>query len=278
MKYVKYFLFTIGIIGISIISFMKITNMNINDFALKTLGFIKKLKGDSVNITNLENQNTETISHEDWTTLLQKHVSENGKVNYEGFLEDALAFHSYLTLLSNNPPGTNWNENDKIAYWINVYNAFTVKLIVDHYPIKSIKDIRSGLPMINSPWDIKFFKIGEIDFDLNTVEHEILRKEFEEPRIHFAINCASFSCPKLRMEAFESDQLDAQLNDQAKAFIFNPDKNKISESQTSLSKIFSWFESDFESSGGVSKFIKRYHPDFNLQNRITHIDYDWSLN
>jgi len=278
MKYLKYFLLTIGIIAVSTISFMKISGMNITDIALKTLGLIKKVKGNSVNISKLNIKNTDIVSHETWTALLQEHVNEEGKVNYSGFQEDIIPFNSYLTLLSDNIPGDNWSDNDKIAYWINVYNAFTVKLILDHFPLKSIKDISAGLPMINSPWDIKFFKIGNVDFDLNTVEHEILRKEFDEPRIHFAINCASFSCPKLRTEAFESDQLENQLNDQAKAFILNSDKNKITESQSSLSKIFSWFESDFTSSGGVSTFIKKYHPDFNHQNKIRYLDYDWSLN
>jgi len=278
MKFIKYFLFTIGFVFIVLISFLKISGMNINDFALKTLGLVKKLKGDSVKLTDLDKQPSEVIHHDEWTQLLKKHVAANGKVNYEGFQTNITLFNSYLNTLSNNPPGNNWNSSDKIAYWINVYNAFTIKLILDHYPVKSIKDISSGLPMINSPWDIKFFKIGDVDFDLNTVEHEILRKEFEEPRIHFAINCASFSCPKLRTEAFEGDQLEVQLEEQAKDFIFNPDKNDLSTTPIKLSKIFNWFESDFEVLGGVPTFIQKYKLDFDIASKISHLDYDWTLN
>lgn len=252
--------------------------MNINDIALKTLGFIKKAKGDSVNLSALKTKESNMIKHEEWTVLLNKHVAENGDVDYKGFQNDIVSFNVYLNALSHHPPGKNWTKNDKLAYWINVYNAFTVKLILDYYPLSSIKDISSGLPMINSPWDIKFFKIGDVDFDLNTVEHEILRKEFEEPRIHFAINCASFSCPKLRNEAFESAKLEKQLNEQAKEFIFNPDKNTLSSNQAELSKIFLWFESDFKPVGGVPVFIQKYKPDYNLNSKISYKDYNWSLN
>lgn len=278
MAYPKYFFITIGFIVIIFILILKVTHMNIHDFALKTLGYIKKVKGDSVNLSKLNNQNSEIISHDDWTLLLKKHVTENGNVDYEGFQNDIIPLNSYLDKLSKKTPGKNWNKNDKLAYWINAYNAFTIKLILDNYPLESIKHISIGLPMINSPWDIKFFKIANIDFDLNTIEHEILRKEFAEPRIHFAINCASFSCPKLRNEAFESKKLDDQLNDQTKAFILNNDKNVISASQSKLSKIFAWFESDFENSGGVSKFIKQYNSIFNPENKITYLEYDWTLN
>lgn len=278
MKYLKYFLLTIGLVVVIVISVLNITGMNINDFALKTLGIIKKVKGDSVNMSTLKDQNADTINHKDWTRLLQKHVTEEGKVNYKGFQEDIASFNSYLNVLSDNAPGRNWSDEDKIAYWINVYNAFTVKLILDHYPLESIKDISLGLTMINSPWDIKFFKIGGIDFDLNTVEHEILRKEFTEPRIHFAINCASFSCPKLRTEAFESDKLEEQLEDQAKGFLFNIDKNILNSDPIKLSKIFDWFESDFAGAGGVPTFIKKYKSDFDVASTISYLDYDWSLN
>jgi len=268
MKYVKYFILTIGFISIVLISYFKISGMNVNEFALKTLGFVKKLKGDTVNLSNINRQESEVIHHDQWTYLLKKHVEQNGKVNYEGFQNDIGPFRSYLKTLSDHPPGNNWKITDKIAYWINVYNAFTVKLILDNYPLNSIKDISSGLPMINSPWDIKFFKIGNVDFDLNTVEHEILRKEFDEPRIHFAINCASFSCPKLRNEAFEGNLLELQLEEQAKDFIFNQDKNDLSSTPVKLSKIFDWFESDFEGVGGVPTFIRKYKPDFDISTKI----------
>jgi len=184
----------------------------------------------------------------------------------------------YLDTLTENPVGKNWSEAEQMAYWINAYNAFTVKLIVDYYPLKSIKDIGDGLPMISSPWDIKFFKIGKTDFDLNTIEHEILRKQFAESRIHFAINCASFSCPKLRNEAFVAERLEEQLENQAQSFIKNLDKNIINEKETKLSKIFNWFESDFTKQESIASFIKKRHDSFDEQNEVKYLEYIWTLN
>ena len=143
------------------------------------------------------------VSHEIWNGLVQKYASKDGKVNYKGFIQDSVLFNKYLTILKNNHPNDkNWNEAEQLAYWINAYNAYTVKLIIDNYPLKSIKDIKKGLPFINSVWDIKFIKIEGATYDLNNIEHSILRTKYNEPRIHFAINCASFSCPNLRPEAF----------------------------------------------------------------------------
>jgi len=257
---------------------MKINNYNIDDIGLNLLSSIKRLRGDSIDLSSISSQETAIPDHSAWTELLDLYVTETGKVNYKGFIEDKVRLEEYLNTLSSFPPGENWRTQDKLAYWINAYNAFTVKLIVDNYPLKSIKDIANGLPMINSPWDIKFFKIGETDFDLNTIEHEILRKQFDEPRIHFAINCASFSCPRLRNEAYETEKLEEQLEEQASLFINNPDKNLISSSNTKLSKLFSWFESDFLKDGGVKSFIKKYNQSLNENSKIEYLEYIWTLN
>ena len=107
-------------------------------------------------------------------------------------------------LRKGHPNDKHWTETEQLAYWINAYNAFTVELILDHYPVASIRDIKEGVPFINSVWDIDFIKIEGKTYSLNDIEHRILRREFDEPRIHFAIVCASISCPKLRNEAFEA--------------------------------------------------------------------------
>jgi len=252
--------------------------MNINDIGLKTLSWVKKIKGDNVNLDHINIETTPTMDHEQWTTLLRAHVTNDGKVNYKGIKNESGLLQEYLKALSSHVPGKNWTKNEQLVYWINAYNAFTVKLIIDNYPLKSIKDISNGLPMIDSPWDIKFFKIGEREMDLNTIEHEILRKMFSEPRIHFAINCASFSCPKLRNEAFEADKIETQLQDQAIDFLTNPDKNLINESATQLSKIFDWFKSDFEKQGTLLAYIEQYNNKLNTANNIQHLKYSWALN
>jgi len=146
------------------------------------------------------------INHQAWTNLLQKHVSQKGNVNYSGFVTDKAELEKYLNHLTQNKPTNSWSEKAQLAYWINVYNAFTVKLIVDNYPVASIKDIKKGIPFISTVWDIKFIEFNNETIDLNKVEHGILRKQFDEPRIHFAINCASFSCPRLLNEAYTAEK------------------------------------------------------------------------
>jgi hypothetical protein len=278
MKKLKVFFFTLITIVLVFTTYAKYHKMNINDIGLKVLAWVKKLKGDSVDLESIDNATTDTMNHELWNELLLKHVSADGRVDYKGFRKETSLLQTYLSQLSSHVPGKNWTEKEKLAYWINAYNAFTVKLIIDHYPLKSIKDIGDGLPMISSPWDIKFFKIGDQDFDLNTIEHEILRKNFDEPRIHFAINCASFSCPVLRNEAFNAVELEKQLEEQTIGFLKNTDKNILSATENKQSPILDWFQSDFKKYGTVNAFIKKYIPDFNENNKIEYLEYDWTLN
>ncbi|MCB0292039.1 MAG: DUF547 domain-containing protein [Calditrichaeota bacterium] len=172
-----------------------------------------------------------------------------------------------------------WGRRSRSSLWINAYNVFTIELILQHYPLQSIKDIAGSVPMINSPWDLKFFSIGGLPFDLNTIEHEILRREFAEPRIHFAINCASRSCPKLRIEAYAAEHLKAQLEDQTRFFVNRSGKNQITGEKISLSPIFQWFQSDFTRNGSLIDFLNQYSeiaidPDA----KVEYLDYDWGLN
>ena len=221
------------------------------------------------------------VTHVIWNELLQAHVSPNGKVDYRGFLKDREKLDQYLKLLSDNHPNeTTWNREERLAYWINAYNAFTVELILQHYPLESIKDIkRWNIPFLNTPWTINFIKIGGKKYDLDHIEHKTLRKEFNEPRIHFVINCASVACPILKNEAYTADQLEQQLKAQTIHFINDPEKNIIRENEVQLSKIFSWFEGDFTHNGSLIDFLNQYselqiQPDA----RVGYLDYDWGLN
>jgi hypothetical protein len=218
-----------------------------------------------------------------WTSLLQKHVGKDGLVDYPGFITDKQKLESYLDQVSQNPPAKDWTDNDKIAYWLNAYNAFTIKLIVDHYPVKSIKDLgaKHQIIFINTPWDKKFFKIGGKTMTLNRIEHRILRREFREPRIHFALNCASLSCPKLRREAYEGSRLDAQLTDQAKDFLSDTSRNQLNAKAPMLSAIFSFYGMDMKKWSGKTlvAFINQYAPikiDENAE--LDYLDYNWDLN
>ncbi|MFT5981284.1 MAG: hypothetical protein ACI898_002064 [Flavobacteriales bacterium] len=224
------------------------------------------------------NSNAAPVSHEQWTALLQKHVNEKGNVHYGGFVQDSVAFNSYLELLKTHHPNDSWASNEKKAYWINTYNAFTIKLIVDNYPVVSIKDLGGAIYKVNTPWDNRFILIEGHDYDLNNIEHDILRKEWTDARIHFAVNCASISCPKLLNVAFNANSLDKQLDKVARRFI-NGDQNDIQASQAQLSRVFKWFNGDFTRDGSLIEFLNNYSDtQINTDAELNYQEYDWLLN
>ncbi len=218
-------------------------------------------------------------SHQPWDKLLKKHVNAAGMVNYKGFIKDKAELDAYLKTLSNSAPQAAWSQNDQKAFWINVYNAFTVSLIVQKYPVKSIKDIAGNIYKINTPWDIQFIKIGGKTYDLNNVEHGILRKKYNDPRIHFALVCASISCPKLQRDAYTGASLNTQLDNAGKEFLNDKAKNNIAADKASLSKYFSWYKGDFKQNGSMTDFINKYSSTkMNANTRISYLDYNWGLN
>lgn len=214
----------------------------------------------------------ESFDHSIWDRALLLNTTTNGKVNYDGFMKDSSLLYSYFAKLSENPPKETWSINEKLAYWINAYNAYTIKLIIDSYPIKSIKDI-------DSPWKKEFFKIDGEWYSLNDLEHKILRK-LNDPRIHFAINCASFSCPIVWNKAFTGDNVGEALETLTKKFINDPLRNKITKDEVKVSKIFLWYKKDFKVDGGnVVDFINKYSDiKIDEQSKKGYMDYDWSLN
>ncbi len=220
------------------------------------------------------------FDHSAYDRLLKKHVNEKGQVSYKGFKADQKEFDQYLALLSKNAPTKSWSKNEQMAYWINAYNAYTIRLILNHYPVESIKDIGSKIkiPFVTTPWASKFFSIGGEKMSLDNIEHGTLRKNYDDPRIHFALVCASVSCPRLRNEAFTAEKLDRQLDDQARDFLNDPTKNKPGSGQ--LSKYFDWYKGDWENNGqSVAKWVNKYaktklaNPD-----KVSYLDYNWNLN
>lgn len=226
--------------------------------------------------------NSQPISHAVFDSLLRQHVNEAGLVDYEGFIQDSVQFKEYLQLLSKHHPNDqHWTREERIAYWINAYNAFTIKLIMDHYPVASIKDIKNGIPFVNTVWDIKFINIEGAEYDLNNIEHGILRPKYEEPRIHFAVNCASISCPKLQRFAYTGEKLDEQLNEAARDFLNDPDKNKLSTDKIALSKILNWYWGDFKDQyDSRAELVNKYVDEVqvNPDAEVDFLDYDWGLN
>ncbi|HUZ07427.1 MAG TPA: DUF547 domain-containing protein [Candidatus Paceibacterota bacterium] len=182
------------------------------------------------------------------------------------------------------PEFKQWNEQQQIAFLLNAYNAYTLKLIIDHYPIASIKDIGH---FWSGPWDQPIVHLFGETTTLSTVENKMLRADYNEPRVHFAMVCASIGCPPLRSEAYVGSRLDDQLSDQARQFMANRTKNRVDVASHTiyLSPIFKWFAGDFEKkSGSVLAFLKPYWPDkeraelANGDFAISYTDYDWSLN
>lgn len=225
---------------------------------------------------------TRPVSHALFDTLLKKHVKENGLVDYAAWKNDQAQLKQYLDILTLNPPNDNrWTQEEKLAYWINLYNAFTIDLILQYYPVASIKDIGSSIqvPFVNTPWDIKFIDIAGKKYDLNNIEHNIIRKNFNEPRIHFAVNCASISCPKLRREAYTGEKLNHQLDEQTKDFLNDKVRNDISEGQVKVSKLFKWYRGDFVKETSLREFLRKSSGIAIREDRkILYMDYNWSLN
>lgn len=211
------------------------------------------------------------INHSDWTNFLKKHVSNEGAVDYKSIKANDAELTAYLNQFVEISPKASWSKNEILAYWINAYNAFTIKLIIDNYPTESIKNIKN-------PWDQEFIPVNKKMLSLNYIEHEILR-EMNEPRIHFAIVCASASCPKLQNEAFIAEKLDQQLTTVTKEFLNDASKNNIQKDTAEISKIFKWFSKDFKENGTLIDFLNTYsRVTISSDAKINYMDYSWELN
>lgn len=224
-------------------------------------------------------------SHLLFAHVLTSHV-RSGLVDYGSIKADPKDLDAYLAALSavGRAELERWSKADQLAFLINLYNAHTLQLIVNDYPVKSIKDIGS---FIRGPWDQPVVQLFGERITLNTLEHEILRKKYHDPRIHFAVVCAALGCPPLRSEPYVGMRLDQQLDDQARIFLATPEKNRLDrvERVLYLSPIFKWYESDFMAeAGSVLAFVKRYLPPAAAREAasgryaVRYTDYDWSLN
>ena len=225
---------------------------------------------------------TKPPTHAAWDGLLKKYVDDKGMVNYKGWQGDSLALNAYLLDLSMHLPSQSWTSTDRLAYWLNAYNAFTVQRILRGYPVKSIKDLGGTKIFVDTPWDQHFIKLDGKAYSLNDIEHRIIRKQFKDNRIHMALVCAAMSCPRLRDEAYIGPRLNEQLDDQGRDFVNNPVKNKLTPTdKPQLSSIFNFYPKDFTKNGSTSiaDFVNRYanqkiKPDASL----AYLPYNWSLN
>ncbi len=221
------------------------------------------------------------FDHSVFDLLLRKHVDPSGWVDYEGLRRDATRLDTYIASLAG-APFDDLGRDEKLALLINAYNAFTLRLILDHFPIASIKDIPAS-----KRWKDKRWHIGSLVLSLDQIEHEQIRPRFKEPRVHFALVCAAIGCPKLRNEAYRAEAIDRQLEDQTRYahehrrwFRFEPETKSVH-----LSKLYDWYGGDFkQAAGSVVAFAARYSPPLARamksggKPRIRWLDYDWKLN
>ena len=197
-------------------------------------------------ITGLAGAALQKVDNRIYQELLEKYV-RNGQVDYRGFKEEEKELDRYLEVLEQ-VDSEALSRDDRFAFYINAYNAWTIKLILTGYPdVKSIKDLGS---FFRSPWKKKICRIDGEVISLDQIEHGILRPRFKDPRVHFAINCAAKGCPPLRSVPYEGTNLDQQLDEMAAAFINDPSRNRLERNTLYASRIFDWFEEDL--GGGIS--------------------------
>ncbi|MEE9372949.1 MAG: DUF547 domain-containing protein [Saprospiraceae bacterium] len=211
------------------------------------------------------------MDHSLFNTLCKKYIDDHGLVNYSGLKKVESQLGSYLDLLSNNVPTSLWGRDESLAYWINAYNAFTIKLILKNFPVKSIMDLEKG-----EPWKVQWIELGNKTYSLNNIEHDIIRPTFKEPRIHFAVNCAAKSCPPMQNEAYTAQNLENLLQKATTSFINNKKYNKIMIGQAQISPIFEWYGVDF---GNLKSYLNKYSSiKLGDSATITYMEYDWLLN
>ncbi len=239
-------------------------------------------------------------THAAWTALLKKHVvlvdgGKASKVRYAAFAQDRAALKAYLDTLSAVKPTEYgaWKKPEQLAFLINAYNAFTIEKVLTRYPdLKSIRDFGT---VFGNPWKDKFFTLLGRPMSLDGIEHDTIRAPgvFDEPRIHFAVNCASVGCPMLREEAYVAEWLDAQLEEQTRRFLSDRTRNRFVDGRLEVSKIFEWYRKDFTAGyrgiGSVEQFLGR-HAELladrvedrkavrNGSAKAVTIEYDWALN
>lgn len=228
----------------------------------------------------------DAFDHSTWDALLRRFVDADGDVEYETLQEEAdSVLAPYLQELTGARPGS-LSRDGQLALWINAYNAYTLKLIVDHYPVTSIQEIPGPTPD-KSPFQRPVGEVADTMRTLDEIEHEIIRRRFDEPRIHFVLVCAAKSCPRLRREAYTGSKLNRQLDDQTRHFLHDERKNQIPAGRgtIALSPIFKWYGQDF---GPETDAIQRFAADYfdgpvrdSLENAaydVSFLEYDWTLN
>ena len=225
----------------------------------------------------------DAFSHKLFDQVLEKYVDSQGRVNYAGLKSNPGTLEAYLDLLAVNAPSDKATFQTGLAFWINAYNALTIKGVLDHYPTTSVRKIK----LFGGFFSRIKFQVGGREYTLDNIEHDIIRYEFGDPRIHFALVCASIGCPILENRAFVPETLEERLDNATANFINNPEKVRLDRENRVLylSQIFEWYAEDFEDThDSVINFISEYLPEADAtflkakEVQIQYLQYDWRLN
>ncbi len=231
---------------------------------------------------------TLTVDHRSWDAFLARYVVTKNRMNLVNYravtLEDRAALDHYIDTLESTDVDR-LTRNQQFAFWVNLYNGATVRLVLRHYPVKSIRDIDISPGLFSDgPWGAKILTVDGIKLSLDDIEHRILRPIWKDPRIHYAVNCASIGCPDLPRHAFRAKGLGDMLDAAARAYINHPRGMRIKDGRLIVSKLYKWYMADFGGTeAGVIAHLRRYAEPgkADMLATITHIDgytYDWSLN
>ncbi|MCB2408318.1 DUF547 domain-containing protein [Hymenobacter lucidus] len=219
--------------------------------------------------------------HAPWNELLHRHVTREGMVDYEGFLEDEEQLDAYLqTIRKTAPDEAKWSKAEIEAYWLNVYNAATIYTVLQYYPVASMNEIRvKVLKGYKSAWEADAVNVGGKNYSLNAIEKEILRPRFQDARVHFALVCAATSSPPLLNEAYDGALLNQQLDAQARLFLNRTGLNQLTATNVRLSSLFDWYAAEFGEGPKLIAFLNRYSTvKIEPTATIEFLPFDWALN
>lgn len=208
--------------------------------------------------------------------LLKTYVNKDGYVDYKGLRKNKIILNLYLDDLAKTIPGKKWSSNKAKAFWLNVYNAYTIKLVLESYPLKKITAVkRNG----KNAWKIPFAKVGGQTYSLDYIEHKILRRWHDDPRIHVGLNAGSISGPKFSNFIFTEKNVDIMLEKAMATFINDTSKNKISNNKIEISKVFEWYKEDFTYKTSLIEYINKYSAvKASDDAQVTYLEYNWTLN
>lgn len=228
-----------------------------------------------------------TVDHAAWARVLSRRlqIGEDGINRFDYARTDSsdrATVAAYIDALEKVSP-ERLNGGEQHAYWINLYNAATVKVVLDHYPVSSIRDVTQGLFSFG-PWEMQIVSVEGHRLSLNNIEHDILRRDWRDPRVHYALNCASLGCPNLQPVPYTGDRLDAELDSAARTFINHPRGVALRDGRLTLSRIYQWYARDFGGTDATIIAHLRRYAGPGLASRLANVaqidsyQYDWQLN